>query len=307
MLISRAADYAYSLYSYGRVMTYARNAPVDRRVSQSNVHRRSNHPAAGFTLIELLVVISIIALLVGILLPALGAARQQALSMKCKSSLRQFGIAWTAYATDNDDCVYVGSSHQGNYEVQWWAAEDLTTGEAVREKGSLYPYMPSGEIRDCPNADGLGTNLGLDEDAPVAYGFSATVHDSGHYAFPNLLLKLVEVQMPSETFWWGDGGRYLNGELARCEITDCEGGFGYQAAFHGRHSGKANILWLDGHADSREPNYTNPGTGVLFGNSTQEQRKQAFLGDLMPEGVVYGDENQTYYFWKNKDIKRLRE
>ncbi len=62
-------------------------------------------PARGFTLIELLVVISIIALLIGILLPALGTARAAARSSVCLSNLRQQGIGLYSFATDNNGYI----------------------------------------------------------------------------------------------------------------------------------------------------------------------------------------------------------
>ena len=57
----------------------------------------------GFTLIELLVVISIIALLVAILLPALSAARGTARTIQCATNLRQVGQAWHQFSSDHDD------------------------------------------------------------------------------------------------------------------------------------------------------------------------------------------------------------
>jgi prepilin-type N-terminal cleavage/methylation domain-containing protein/prepilin-type processing-associated H-X9-DG protein len=63
--------------------------------------RQTGQPGRGFTLVELLVVVSIVALLIAMLLPALSKARQAAVTIRCAVNLRQIGTGFVMYASDS--------------------------------------------------------------------------------------------------------------------------------------------------------------------------------------------------------------
>lgn len=119
----------------------------------------------GFTLIELLVVISIIALLLAILMPALGMVKEKAKNILCQNNLRQYALAGEMYLTESDE-IYprawnslFSSTPSGNCQ---WHDEENFLDKRPDLAGPLWPYLEMQGIHLCPTFSKIGKSYGAD-------------------------------------------------------------------------------------------------------------------------------------------------
>ena len=158
----------------------------------------------AFTLIELLVVIAIIAVLMGILMPSLKAAREQARGIACASNLKTMILAWTMYAEANDGTMVPG--HVGNN--QWVSGRVTNTGfterleqekEGIRQ-GLLWPYIKQEAAYRCPSDSRKTTANQAYRSysiAGAANGQGYSSHTTGNLVFSK---KVSDIKSPSTKY-----------------------------------------------------------------------------------------------------------
>jgi prepilin-type N-terminal cleavage/methylation domain-containing protein/prepilin-type processing-associated H-X9-DG protein len=111
----------------------------------------------GFTLVELLVVIGIIALLISVLLPALGRAREAASRTACLSNMRQLTTGWIMYANENKGTLVFAETNDASTAPDFQDGWVIDTGtmansaEAIRA-GLLWKYCKNPEVYRCPSS-----------------------------------------------------------------------------------------------------------------------------------------------------------
>ena len=219
----------------------------------------------GFTLVELLVVIGIIAILIGILIPALNRARISSRRLACLSNLRQLGIGMTMYVTQNKGAF---PPHK-----QTVSSNDPFWGDAILK------YVNTQAIFECP--DMAGSQVTADngviwqfkfESEHISYGYNA--YFLGHYPYndktpeygympfipPQNWMRITQVRSsstcmmiadtnPPATFsmWWPHAA-----PQAGYSPTANEG------VCSTRHKGLGCIVFVDGHAEAKLPKEVNP-------------------------------------------------
>lgn len=227
----------------------------------------------NFTLIELLVVIAIIAILAGMLLPALNNARKIATNIKCVNNVKQIGLGFAFYA-DSFNCYPAYSMGSGDYI---WAAlvgaPIWGTGNSMKD--CWQKFTPSSIFR-CPvQKEWVPVDAATRSAAYISYGYNGALFGWQDYstAINNAAgpkrspIKYGAIKNPSKTLVFGEGWnatevnwtttstKYENRMVGSATISSES----QVLAF--RHRRMMNVLYSDGHAATEKQRW------IIRGNS----------------------------------------
>ncbi|MBN2559755.1 MAG: prepilin-type N-terminal cleavage/methylation domain-containing protein [Phycisphaerae bacterium] len=206
------------------------------------------HSCLGFTLIELLVVMTIIAVLLAILIPALSAARAQGICTKCLSNMRQAGLALGMYALDNEEYMPASAcpSAEANIENYWlWILQRYSEQPLIAQCPADKTDRPFLDWSDPPEDRGTWAGYRWSSYA-VNFSLVPTPQNPHEYNClkkirrPDAVVYLAAIRC-GEGF---DSGDHIHSDLWE-GLEDPK-----QEVAWDRHRGKSNYLFTDGHVET---------------------------------------------------------
>lgn len=245
----------------------------------------------AMTLMELLVVVGLVGVLIGLVIPALAAARQAAGSAVCGSNLRQLAAVNGAYAHDHGQRFVPGAAHFSRNLHRWHGTRDAVTRPFDPRRGPLAAYLDlAGEVKRCPQFPTRGDRISPRnfEAGCGGYGYNNEFVGRDQRAnYDAAVGAAVDVFLePARTVMFLDaaiaqraGSDPETYEYSFAEPPIWSWGTRSDPVVHFRHAGHANVTWLDGHVDGQEMSFSRDN---IYG-VTEGENRQLGLGGFGPE------------------------
>ncbi len=204
----------------------------------------------GFTIVELLVVIGIIAVLIGLLLPAVQRARRQAVTVQCASNLRQIGTALNMYLNDSHGITFWRGANLDNDGMEWYVYGGRETGNLCLQQTGIFnrtiprplnKYVANNyEVFHCPEDVNGGAPWSYGEPAMSQFEWTGNSYNFNANGEPDIYVgglsgvPFTQIRDSSNTVLFLDAA-FVWGHLA----------LGYTAPWHPEHKG--NVCFADFH------------------------------------------------------------